>query len=332
MRKWVKYVIAGVIVAGGAAGWVYRELLPSRHFEEKEHPVVAVPAADLPASAEVSAAAGQPEAAAEKPETGTQEKADPGAFNVLVLGLDTLGQQSSRSDVIMLSRVKPQERKVNLVSIPRDTRVPLPGIGLTKVNHAHFMAELKGGGEAGTEASIQAVSNLLQVPVHYYVKMNFKGFVDFIDEIGGVDIDIPADVFLTAIQQNLPAGRQHLDGWKALAFVRERYSLDNGDFGRQADQSALIRAVVHKLLSPERLPELPGLIQKIKKDVIDTNLTDSDILSLTLMYKDLMPEDMVYVQLPGAALTAQDPLVGQPLWYWEPDLPAVRSIGSQYLR
>ncbi|WP_426452402.1 LCP family protein [Paenibacillus sp. S-38] len=331
MRKWVKYVIAGTIVVGVAAGWVYRELLPSRHFEEKEHPVVAVPAAEVPPSAEASAAAGPAEPPAQ-PGKSEEAPQDDGAFNVLVLGLDTLGERSSRSDVIMLSRVKPQERKVNLVSIPRDTRVPLPGIGLTKVNHAHFMAELKGGGEAGTEASIQAVSDLLQAPIHYYVKMNFKGFVDFIDKIGGVDINIPADVFLTAIQQNLPAGRQHLDGWKALAFVRERYSLDNGDFGRQADQSALIRAVAHKLLSPERLPELPGLIKEIKKNVIDTNLTDSDIISLALMYKDLMPEDMVYVQLPGHSLTAQDPLVGQPLWYWEPDLPAVRAIGSQYLR
>ncbi|MCZ8517978.1 MULTISPECIES: LCP family protein [Paenibacillus] len=331
MRKWVKYVIAGLIAAAGAAGLLYRELQPSRHFEEKQHPVVASPAADLPDSASASAG-GQPQPTPEQPKEPQAEEDHSGNFNVLILGLDTLGQQSSRSDVIMLSRVKPQERKVNMVSIPRDTRVQLPGIGLTKVNHAHFMAELKGGSEAGTDASIQAVSNLLQVPVHYYVKMNFKGFVDFIDEIGGVDIEIPADIYLSTLGQPLSAGRQHFDGWKALAFVRERYSLDNGDFGRQADQSALVRAVVQKLLSPERLPDLPGLIKKAKQNVIDTNLSDSDIISLTLMFKDLMPEDMVHVQLPGHPLTAQDPLVGQPLWYWEPDLAEVRSIGSQYLR
>lgn len=254
------------------------------------------------------------------------------AFNALVLGLDTTNGQTARTDVILLAHVVPAEKKVYLVSVPRDTRVPLPGIGLTKINHAHFVAETHGGKKSGTEAAIQAVSDLLQVPVHYYVKTNFSGFVNFIDAIGGIEVDIPQDMWLSMTHQPLEAGSRHLDGLTALAFVRERYSLEDGDFGRQADQMKVMQAVVQKLLAPEKLTELPGLLKQAKKELIDTNLDDSDLVSLAWLFKDMKGPDIKYMQVPGKSVVAADPLVRSPLWYWEPDKERLKELVHENLR
>lgn len=343
MKRWKLCVLTVVVFAGAGLGLLYRYLEPARHFEMKTHPVVAAPSVavstdlpsrsmllpDNPTTVEPSnASAALP---ADMPVQAAIPN-EPTAFNALVLGLDTTSGQTARTDVILLAHVVPAEKKVHLVSVPRDTRVPLPGIGLTKINHAHFVAEMDGGKKSGTEAAIQAVSDLLQIPVHYYVKTNFSGFVTFIDTIGGIDVDIPQDMWLSMTRKPLEAGSRHLDGLTALAFVRERYSLEDGDFGRQADQMKVMRAVVQKLLAPEKLTELPGLLKQAKKELVDTNLTDSDLISLAWLFKDMKSQDIKYMQIPGKSVVAADPLVRSPLWYWEPDKERLKELVRENLR
>ncbi|WP_088835261.1 LCP family protein [Paenibacillus tyrfis] len=343
MKRWKLYALAIVVFAGAGLGLLYRYLEPARHFEMKTHPVIAAPSVaastdppshsqSLPndplaveaSTASASLPAGKPVQPANLNEST--------AFNTLILGLDTTSGQTARTDVILLAHVVPAEKKVNLISVPRDTRVPLPGIGLTKINHAHFMAEMDGGKKSGTEAAIQAVSDLLQIPVHYYVKTNFSGFVTFIDTIGGIDVDIPKDMWLSMTRTPLEAGSRHLDGLTALAFVRERYSLEDGDFGRQTDHMKVMRAVVQKLLAPEKITELPGLLKQAKKELVDTNLTDSDLISLAWLFKDMKGQDIKYMQIPGKSVIAADPLVRSPLWYWEPDKERLKELVRENLR
>lgn len=336
MKKWLKITVLALLPVSAAVFVAVRQLDPDQHFGQKKHPLVAVPSAS---AAQASAPPGDVtlnDAAKAslnlEPKAQAAERRSSSSFNALILGLDSKGERYSRTDVILFAHVVPSGKQVTIVSIPRDTRVWLPDIGLTKINHAHLLAEARLGSDAGTEAAVQAVSDLLQVPIHYYVKMNFDGFIGLIDAIGGVNLDVQQDVYLTTINEWLPSGPQLLDGRTALALVRERFTVKEGDFFRQQEQTKIVKSLSQKLLSPSRLPELPGLVSSAKKDLVDTNFSDADLISLGLLFKGLEGKDIRQLQLPGKALTAQDPLVRSNLWYWEPDMDQVHALQEAYLQ
>ncbi|GAA3402182.1 hypothetical protein GCM10020370_13060 [Paenibacillus hodogayensis] len=349
-----------------SASWIYDSFAPSRHFRTAQLPVLATPLSqpdrtgETPAKAVfLSGASGESiegngkGQSSDRSETMTsspiQENAadlanasnlaaashepqrQSSGFNLLVLGLDNKEAGAGRSDSIMVVHVDPQKKTVNIVSVPRDTRVTLQGIGLTKVNHAYFLGELRGGGKEGTQAAIGAVSSLFDIPIHYYIKTDLQGFVAIIDEIGGVDLELTRDMLLSGSGTTLPAGSNHLDGKLALQFVRERYSLSGGDFDRQSDQAALLKAVTGKLLSGEKLKTLPGLVRKVLNDYVDTNLTAADIVSLALLFKNT-DGGIRHFTLPGKPVIEEDPLVGSKLWYWSADAREVDNIAREYLR
>ncbi|ANS76609.1 hypothetical protein AWM70_20185 [Paenibacillus yonginensis] len=252
-------------------------------------------------------------------------------FNLLLLGIDARESEDSRTDVMMLAHVNLDRHQVNLISIPRDTRVNLKGVGYTKINHAHLVGELKGGSHAGTLASLQAASNLCGCTINYYMKTNFAGFVHFVDSIGGLDITLEEPVKLTYAHRTLPAGRQHLNGDLTLKLVQERHSLASGDINRQQNQALVLKTLLRTLLQPDNLVRIPGLLSQVKKDILDTNLSDSDIISLSLLAKDLQSEDIQYEQVPGRSGKAKDPLVGKELYYWIPDLEAWERLAKKLL-
>ncbi|GGA33379.1 LCP family protein [Paenibacillus physcomitrellae] len=252
-------------------------------------------------------------------------------FNLLLLGIDARESEDSRTDVMMLAHVNLDQHQVNLISIPRDTRVNLKGVGYTKINHAHVVGELKGGNHAGTLASLQAVSNLCGCTINYYMKTNFAGFVHFIDSIGGLDVTLDKPVKLTYAHRTLPEGSQHLNGDLTLKLVQERHSLSSGDLNRQQNQALVLKAMIQTLLQPDNLVRIPGLLSQVRKDILDTNLSDSDIISLSLLAKDLQSEDIQYDQVPGHSGKANDPLVGKELDYWIPDLEAWDNLAKKLL-
>jgi LCP family protein required for cell wall assembly len=346
MKRWTIGILACAAIGLAVSAWLIWNLQPDRHFVSKDHPVLAMPSSfeeKIPNDGSSYSfqlfheQRARQDFASNKPAESYElskniQPKDDHAFNTLLLGVDAEGTESSRSDVILLVHVMPAVRKVNVISVPRDTRVKLAGVGETKINHAHAVGQTKGGSKGGTEAVIQAVSDLFQVPIHYYAKTNFTGFQHFIDDVGGVDIDIPQEMWLSESHTHLQPGIRHLDGKRSLSFVRERYSLDNGDFGRQIDQTLLLKAVVQKLVEPERLPELPELIAKVKKDVVETNFSDSDLISLALLFKGILHDQINHVQVPGHSAMLPDPLVGLPLWYWIPDMDEVKNINKQFLQ
>jgi polyisoprenyl-teichoic acid--peptidoglycan teichoic acid transferase len=333
LNKWAK-IVMGVSLAVIITGvWGYWRINPGNHFKQMDHPVLAQPMSST--NAEV------PRTISELPNRSPSPsplavQLDPSTFNVLILGIDARAEESSRTDFIMVAHVDPMAKTVNVVSIPRDTRVNLPGIGNTKINHAHFIGNEKGGNNAGTEASIQAVSDLLDIPINYYFKTNFEGFVHFVDSIDGIGVDLPQEVKLDQRLKGkgitiLPAGKQKLDGALTLDFVRERFSLPNGDFDRQSDQLMVLKLIAEKMTRISFLPKLPSLLIQVKRDVIDTNFKESDLISLAWLFKDLKGDQVQYFQLPGHSDYAFDPLVKMKLYYWVPNAKDVQDISKKYL-
>lgn len=311
----LKWFGLGLILFLSAILYMYFQLQPEEHF--KEVAPLAVPKHSLvekqpPVKGQLSK---------EKKEPSGNQQTEP--FNVLLLGLDGDRTENTRTDVIMVANVHPEKKEINLLSIPRDTRVELDGIGLTKINHAHILAQT-GKKSNGTKASIQAVSNFLGIPIHYYVKTDFQGFVSFIDDIGGIEITLPQPVQLD--EALLKEGHQTLGGELALDFVRERYNLPNGDFGRQESQMMVLASAAQKLLRPENIPRLPSLYTKLKQDIADTNFAESDIVSLGLLFKGMSSDQVHYFQLPGHSATGYDPLVKRQLYYWIPDEEEVNKL------
>jgi len=240
--------------------------------------------------------------------------------NILLLGSDARADEASRSDTMILISADTKTKHVSMISIPRDTRVDLPGIGLTKITHANAMGEVNGGVHAGTLAAVQAASNLLGVTINDYVKLNFVGFQKIVDAIGGIDVTLPKAV------GNIKAGNQHLNGEMALQLARNRHDLADGDFGRQRDQSYLLSAMGNKMLSIENIPKLPQLLNIIHTDLMDTNLSDAQSLALATDFKGVAKDNIKYFQLPGKGITAHDPLVGADLYYYEPDMAGVKKV------
>lgn len=337
MRR-VLIVIASLLLIAGAGGYtLYWWLQPAHHFRSADIPILAAPDQEtgseaLPASSGHGDGSQSPvmNAAKNQDPNGKQneqnEQNEQVNLNILILGIDARGSEDSRTDVMMLARVNVDENKVKLISIPRDTRVKLPGVGYTKINHAHLLGELKGGNHGGTQASLQAVSNLCGCSINYYVKTNFEGFEHFINTLGGLPVTLPDPVKLTYAHLTLPAGEQVLNGDMALKLVQERHSLPEGDRGRQQNQALVLKSIVRRLLQPANLTRMPALITQVREDILDTNLQDGDMVSLSLLAKDMKAEDMAYHQIPGHSNKLYDPLVKKDLYYWIPDLTELREI------
>jgi len=324
-------LICGVLIFGY---FTYLKYLPSNHFEQIDIPVLAKP----------SAADGQPlspsddqndqnllhsKGVIEQDETSKMNH----SFNVLILGTDARDDELSRTDVIIVAHVNPEKKQVNLISVPRDTRVMIPGVGYTKVNHAHILGESKGGNHAGTESVMQIISDFLGISINYYVKTDFEGFERFINHIGGIDVDLDEEIKVTYSNNRvIGPGFEHLDGESALMLVRERKSLPDGDFGRQKNQALLLKALAKKLLQFNYIKQLPSLISKIKEDVIDTNFKDDDLISLAWMMVDIRNDQIEYKSIPGHSEMLMDPLLRMELYYWIPDLAEVKLLSERLFK
>lgn len=312
-RKYL-YLCAAILIFIGTGLYFYWRLEPSQHFRNADIPILATP------NQNINKESPTPDLPTTDTSKGIEADKKQSSFNVLFLGTDARDNEASRTDVIILAHVNPTEKTINLISIPRDTRVNLPGIGYTKINHAHVLSELKGGEHSGTEASIQAVSNLCSTTINYYVKTNFAGFEHFIDTIGGLDIHLDERVKFTYVDMTLEAGDHHLSGIETLNLVRERKSLPGGDTGRQANQALVLKTLAYTLLQPKNLKNLPSLISQVKEDILDTNLSDADMISLAWMVKGIKEDQFQYAQFPGQNGTEFDPVVKTKLYYWMPDM------------
>lgn len=197
------------------------------------------------------------------------------SFNVYVSGIDTYGPISSvsRSDVNILMTVNRDSKKILLTTTPRDSYVPIADGGNNqkdKLTHA---------GIYGVDSSIHTLENLYGVDINYYVRLNFTSFLKLIDLLGGVDVYNDQEFTSRHGKFHFPVGNVHLDSEQALGFVRERYSLADGDRDRGRNQQKVIVAIIQKLSSTEALKNYSDIIQGLQ-DSLQTNMPIETMIDL----------------------------------------------------
>ncbi|MBE7044705.1 MAG: hypothetical protein E7397_04190 [Ruminococcaceae bacterium] len=233
-------------------------------------------------------------------ETITEEQIVPvdkatGKINILILGVD---KEGLRTDTMIVASYDLDNDKVNLLSIPRDTRMYI-GSRYQKINAAHAITQ--SGKIKGPQGSIEAVTRLTAMPINYYVEFSFDAFRNTIDALDGVDFDVPRNMNYDDPYQDLhihlKKGMQHLDGDKAEQLVRFR-RYPEGDIARVQVQQDFLKAVAEQKLNASIIGKLPDLYEVLKKD-IKTNFTLRDVTKYAMNLTDLKAENIQMYQLPG---------------------------------
>lgn len=208
----------------------------------------------------------------------------PGHYlNIVLLGSDKRPRSGAwRTDSMIIVSVDERDRVVRLLSIPRDLWVYIPGHGYNRINTADLWGELahKGG---GPERVKQTIYYNLGIPIHYYVRVDFQGFINIIDTVGGVDIDV--DCPLPDI--NLTAGMHHMDGQQALRYARSRKS--TSAFDRERRQRKVLTALWDQALNLDLIPRLPELWRTMA-DSFQTDLPLEKVLDLAYLGAQLEPQ------------------------------------------
>jgi LCP family protein required for cell wall assembly len=280
-HKWTLFIVLFVALLSGGLGAGLAFVLSSRPFQQRQLSADEAAVFNRNSDGMTSAIAGVP--------TLTRP------VNILVLGTiiltsDLLDAQSKpkgrylaevddnlngMSDAMLLIRFDPATQKVAVLSIPRDTRVHIQGVGKTKINFANYVG--------GAPLSAQTVSQVLgDIPIDRYIRFNVNGFGKLVDAFGGVDMYVPKKMKYQDDSQhlyiNLNAGQQKLNGSKAIQYMRYRHD-DLGDIGRVQRQQAFFRAFIDQKLKPEAITKFPEILA-IVKDNIDTNLSVEEVLAL----------------------------------------------------
>ncbi len=233
-------------------------------------------------------------------------------INILLLGIGGKNHDGGLlTDTIILASLKPSEKKLSLISIPRDLAVPVGNMGWRKINSINAYAEMENPNSGGTEVS-KTISEVFQIPIHYYVTVDFTGFEKIIDDLGGIKIDVEntLDDYKYPILGNEDApwdqrwehlhidkGLQNMNGELALKYVRSRHALgvEGSDFARSRRQQKVLEAVKEKLLSLNILFK-PTTISRIISDISDnyqSNLKIWEIGKLWNLGKDIKSENII---------------------------------------
>ena len=208
-----------------------------------------------------------------------EEPVNPGkdSVSILFLGLDDhTGELTGRSDAIMLATFNAEERSVKMLSIPRDSRVEIPGRGMDKINHAHAYG--------GIDMAVDTVENLLDIPVDYFTTLNFIAFMEVVDTLGGVEVDVPFAFTEMDSEDNpgairIEEGIQTLDGEEALAYARMRKSDPQGDIGRGDRQKDLLESMIREAASFSTITRFGSLMDSLETHM-KTNLGFGNIVSM----------------------------------------------------
>lgn len=215
-----------------------------------------------------------------------EEAVDPvtDPVSILFLGLDSRdGELKGRTDANILTTFNPDDNSIKMVSIPRDSRVEIPGRGMDKLNHAHAFG--------GVDLTIETVENLFDIPVDYVVTINFEAFIEIIDTLGGVEVDVPFTFTEMDSGDNKGAltieeGNQTLNGEEALAFVRMRKQDPSGDIGRGERQKDVIEAIINQSTKFSTITRFNSLMDSVDRNLA-TNISFGKVVSMHSYAGDL---------------------------------------------
>lgn len=232
-------------------------------------------------------------------------------FYMLLMGTDGSAERDEsgdfgeayRTDSIMLARIDPVDKQVTLVSIHRDTMVDMGEYGYQKLNAAHALE--------GPSLSVEVVSQMAGVPISHYAEINFDGFRDVVNALGGIEVDVPMTIDDADAGGHLDAGLQTLNGDQALILCRSRHAYDemgDGDSYRAANQRLVLSAIAKKLLSSD-IVTMTSTVQTLS-NYVTTDLSLTDIIGLAQAMQGLDTSTSMY--------TAMEPTTSEyinNIWY-----------------
>lgn len=240
-----------------------------------------------------------------------------GKVNFLLVGID---KEASLTDTIMVASYDLDQNKVNILSIPRDTRMYV-GSRYQKINSAYSIR--KDGKKKGVNGTIEAVSRLTKLPINYYIEFSLSAFRETIDALGGVNFDVPQNMNYDdpgqGLSIHLKKGYQLLDGAKAEQLVRFR-NYPMGDIDRTKVQQSFVKAIAEQKLNLTIIEKIPELYKTISKN-LKTNLEFGDVAKYALSLPDLTAENVNLYGLPGIPNS-----IDYGASYWIPDMTAVKEL------
>ena len=240
-----------------------------------------------------------------------------GKKNIVVMGCDIRKDDVGRSDTLFVVMLDKNNKNASLLSIPRDTRVKIKDHGWDKVNAAFAY-----GGQDLTRDTVQ---EFLGIKLHNYVVVDFQGFKDLVDVIGGVDINVEKRMYYYDPDANfaidLRPGMQHMDGKTAMQYVR--YRDEEGDIGRIRRQQKFIMALYKQIASKNIIAKMPGVSKQIMS-MIKTDLSLKEMVELGKVMHGMMEKD----GLKMAMVPGKPEYIGG-ISYWIPDIPRLRQQMAQ---
>lgn len=267
--------------------------------------------------------------------TSTVEAAD-GKINVLLMGVDVDGL---RTDAIMLASFDTETKEVNMLSIPRDTKMYI-GNRYQKINAAHAFVD-ESGEIGGATATCEAVTRITGIPINYYVDFSFDAVAHVIDELGPIEFTIP-DLYgdgvgmvyddpVQSLHINLPPGDYQLNGQQAVWLMRYRHgNVDpstgvfkgyvNGDSDRVEMQQKFLKAVVDQKVNASLILKIPSIFKEISSE-IKTNFTVSEVIKYSKYLADFSSVNIHSYSLPGEY--SSDSANGD---VWIPNMDEIRTM------
>ena len=215
-------------------------------------------------------------------------------FTILLMGIDSTDEVLNKNavangDTLILITFNPKTLNATMLSIPRDSYVPIScwsGKPENKITHAAGY---------GTDCMMNTIEEYFDVQIDYYAKINFKGLVKLVDAVGGVEVEVPKQLCTDDSSRGqeicIQPGKQTLNGEQALVFARNRKSLANGDFGRAQHQQELVMALVNKIKTIDNVSQFMNILNTISNS-LDTNLTTKQILSFYNVGKDIIKRSL----------------------------------------
>lgn len=215
--------------------------------------------------------------------------------NILVMGTDKSGMLT---DVMMIAQIDPNDDCITVMSVPRDSRVKYKNKWM-KLNSVHATAQKNN--KKGSEAAIIAIKELTGIPINHFVKINFNAFEKSIDELGGVDFDVPQRMKYKDPYQDLnidlQPGLQHLDGNKTEQLVRFR-QYTNGDIDRIKVQQELIHAIADQKLKLKYVGKVDNIYRIIAEDM-ETSMSIEDVVQVAGNVLDIGGDKISTITMPN---------------------------------
>lgn len=297
MRTFIIIGLASFLILGGTIGYFFLKLQ------------------DVSSATQQDLQRGEKSEKREEPVSPSKDN-----ISILFLGVDDRdGDLGGRTDAMLLATFNKELGTIKLLNIPRDSLVDIPGRrNQDKINHAHAFG--------GVDLAVETVEQLFDIPVDYYTKLNFVAFVEIVDALGGIEVDVPfAFTEMDSHDQHdaiaLEQGLQTLNGEEALAFARMRKQDPRGDLGRGERQQEIIKAIIAKGASLSSINNYDEVLQSVETH-LSTNLTFGNILALHSYAGSLHSIESLHLAGRDARING--------VYYYELDPDSVRELSVTF--